>query len=57
LVGPTIFGKMVLAKCLKFFRCLSDTFRHGVAKHKIALEVVLVTVQYHMDNGSNLFEA
>jgi hypothetical protein len=33
------------------------SFCHGVAKHKIALEAVLVTVQYHMDNRSKLFEA
>jgi hypothetical protein len=42
---------------LKFFSCLSDTFRHGVDMHKLALEAVCVTVQYQMDNGSEIFAA
>jgi DDE superfamily endonuclease len=40
---------------IKFFKCLSDTFRHGLDKHKFALEAVCVTVQYQMDNGSEIF--
>ena len=42
---------------LKFFKCLSETFRHGVAKHKSAFEAVAVTVQYQMDNGGRIFDA
>ena len=40
---------------IKFFKCLSETFRHGIEKHKIALEAVCVIVQYQMDNGSEIF--
>jgi DDE superfamily endonuclease len=40
---------------LKFFHCLSDTFRHGIDKHKVAFEAVVVLVQYQMDNGSEIF--
>ena len=42
---------------IKVFECLSDTFRHGVEKHKIAFEAVCVIVQYQMDNGSPIFQA
>ena len=40
---------------LKFFCCLAETFRHGLDKHKLALEAVCVIVQYQMDNGSEIF--
>ena len=40
---------------LKFFKCLSDTFKHGIDKHKFAFEAVCVIVQYQMDNGSPIF--
>jgi hypothetical protein len=40
---------------LKFFASLSQTFRHGIDKHKLVLEAVCVTVQYHMDNGKPVF--
>eukprot|EP00978_Attheya_sp_CCMP212_P028611 scaffold99283_cov37-Attheya_sp.AAC.2 len=30
---------------------MSDTFRHGKEKMKLAFEAVTVTVQYQMDNG------
>jgi hypothetical protein len=42
---------------LKFFKSLSDTFRHGVEKHKIVFEAVATIVQYQMDNGSPIFDA
>lgn len=41
---------------IKFFRILSDTFRHGEEKHKLAFEAVVVTVQYQMDNGSPIYD-
>jgi hypothetical protein len=40
---------------LKFFCCLSDTFRHGFDKHKFVFEAVVVIVQYQMDNGSEIY--
>lgn len=40
---------------IKFFKCLSETFRHGIEKHKIAFEAVCVIVQYQMDNGAEIF--
>jgi DDE superfamily endonuclease len=42
---------------LKFFHCLSDTFRHDLDKHKLAFEAVCVIVQYQMDNGSVIYDA
>jgi hypothetical protein len=33
------------------FKSMSDTFRHGKEKMKLAFEAVAVTVQYQMDNG------
>eukprot|EP00978_Attheya_sp_CCMP212_P032891 scaffold130275_cov48-Attheya_sp.AAC.1 len=33
------------------FKSMSDTFRHGKEKMKLAFEAVTVTVQYQMDNG------
>jgi hypothetical protein len=40
---------------LKFFKVLSDTFRHGYDKHKFVVEAVAVIVQYQMDNGSPIY--
>ena len=40
---------------LKFFSCLSETFRHGFDKHKFVFEAVVVIVQYQMDNGSPIY--
>jgi hypothetical protein len=40
---------------IKFFNCLSDTFRHSTDIHKFAFEAVCVTVQYQMDNGSPIY--
>jgi hypothetical protein len=40
---------------LKFFRSLSDTFRHGFDKHKFVFEAIVVIVQYQMDNGSEIY--
>jgi hypothetical protein len=40
---------------LKFFRCLSDTFRHDLEKHKMTFEAVCVIVQYQIDNGSEIY--
>jgi hypothetical protein len=42
---------------LKAFKCLSETFRHGIEKHKIAFEALCVIVQYQMDNGSEIYAA
>ena len=42
---------------IKFFKCLSETFRHTQEKHKIAFEAVCVIVQYQMDNGAPIFDA
>jgi hypothetical protein len=40
---------------LKNFKCLQDTFRHSMVKHKTCFEAVCVIVQYQMDNGSPIF--
>lgn len=40
---------------LKFFKSLSEKFRHPIDKHKLVFEAVVVTVQYQMDNGSPIF--
>ena len=40
---------------LKFFCCLSDTFRHGFDKHKFVFEAIVVIVQCQMDNGSEIY--
>jgi hypothetical protein len=40
---------------LKNFQILSETFTHGIEKHKLAFEAVVVIVQYQMDNGSPLY--
>ena len=37
------------------FKSMSDTFRHGEIKHKHVFEAVVVTVQYQMDNGEEIF--
>jgi hypothetical protein len=42
---------------LKKYASLSETFRHGFAKHKFIFEAVAVCVQYHMENGSLLYDA
>ena len=42
---------------IKSYKCLDDTFRHGGNKQKIALEAVIIAVQYQMDNGAPLFAA
>jgi hypothetical protein len=41
---------------IKFFACLENRFRHGLAKHKICFEAVCVIVQYQLENGSPLFD-
>eukprot|EP00978_Attheya_sp_CCMP212_P001008 scaffold2078_cov41-Attheya_sp.AAC.2 len=39
------------------FKSMSDTFKHGNEKMKLAFEAVAVTVQYAMDNGEgNIFD-
>jgi hypothetical protein len=40
---------------LKNFKCLQDTFRHGMENHKTCFEAVCVIVQYQMDNGYPIF--
>jgi hypothetical protein len=42
---------------IKFFRVLSDTFRHSTEHHKAVFQAVCVMVQYQMDHGSPLFSA
>lgn len=41
---------------IKFFECLSGTFRHGIDKHQIVMDAVCLICQYQMDSGSPLFE-
>jgi hypothetical protein len=41
---------------IKSFRCLKDTWRHPINKHKIAFEAVCVICQYEMENGADLFD-
>jgi hypothetical protein len=41
---------------LKKYECLNQTFRHGKEKQSLAFKAVIVTIQYHMDNGSELFK-
>jgi hypothetical protein len=41
---------------LKKYECLNQTFRHGQEKQSLAFQAVIVTIQYHMDNGSELFK-
>lgn len=41
---------------LKSFSCLEHTFHHGIDKHKLALEAVVVTVQYAMEHGSPIYD-
>jgi hypothetical protein len=40
---------------LKEFKCLSDTFRHGVEKHEWAFKAVAVIVQYQIEHGAFLY--
>jgi hypothetical protein len=42
--------------CLKLFRALPATFRHGLDNCKHTFEAVCVIVQYQMDNGGELFK-
>jgi hypothetical protein len=41
---------------LKTFQCLRNLFRHGMAKHKMAVEAICVTLQYQMEMGSELYD-
>ena len=41
---------------LKEYRCLSDMFRHGDAKHAVAFRATAVTVQYKIDHGAYLYQ-
>lgn len=41
---------------IKGFSILSDCFRHGVIKHKLAFESVTVIGQFELENGSPLFD-
>ncbi len=41
---------------IKKFNILKQTFEHSLAKHEYAFLAVCVTVQYHMDNGSRLYD-
>ena len=40
---------------LKFYAILQNCFRHGFRKHPLALKAVVVTVQYQMELGAELF--
>jgi DDE superfamily endonuclease len=40
---------------LKCFKCLAETFRHGVATHQTLFFAVCVIVQFQMENGSPLY--
>eukprot|EP00978_Attheya_sp_CCMP212_P022184 scaffold65842_cov43-Attheya_sp.AAC.1 len=37
------------------FKSMSDTFRHGEQRLRQVFEAVVVTVQYQMDNGAEIF--
>ena len=39
---------------LKCFRCLKETWRHPLAKHKYAFEAVVVIVQLSIESGESL---
>jgi hypothetical protein len=41
---------------LKKYECLNQTFQHGQEKQSLAFKAVIVTIQYHMDNGSELYK-
>jgi hypothetical protein len=41
---------------IKNFKCLSESFRHGVGKHKVVFEAVCVICQYQLEHGSPLFD-
>lgn len=41
---------------IKTFGCLSNVWRHDLKKHRTAMEVVCILVQYDMENGYPLFE-
>ena len=41
---------------IKNFDCLSETFRHGVKKHRRCFEAVCVIAQHQLENGSPLFD-
>lgn len=41
---------------IKFFGCLTKSFRHTLCKHKSTFEAVCVIVQYQLENGSPLFD-
>ena len=41
---------------LKYYASMEHTWRHGMEKHGWALRAVAVTVQYHINFGSNLFK-
>jgi len=40
---------------LKSYECLSQLFRHGMAKHKLCVEAICLLVQYDLDMGSEIF--
>jgi len=41
---------------IKNFQSMSETFCHGMIKHKMAFEAICVIVQYQMDNGAYIFD-
>ena len=41
---------------LKKYECLNQTFRHTWSGKTKSCIAVVVTIQYHMDNGSEIFE-
>ena len=41
---------------IKSFGCLSETFRHGVKKHRRCFEAVCVIAQHQLEFGSPLFD-
>lgn len=41
---------------IKSFNIMKEQFRHGVARHQIAFEVVCILIQYDIENDHPLFQ-
>lgn len=41
---------------IKSFGSMAQMWRHGIDKHQMAFEAVVVTIQYQLENGAFLFE-
>jgi hypothetical protein len=50
------FGLETLNGRLKKYECLNQTFRHGRERQSLAFKAIIVTIQCHTDNGSELYK-